>query len=341
MQQSSPEPHSTRQPAARARSPRRPGWIRRHPVLVGLATVGGLLTAATLLNRQLAETAEADNPPLGQFLDVGGVRLHYVERGTGPVLVLLHGNGSMVEDFLSSGLVELAAARHRVIVFDRPGFGHSNRPRDTEWTADAQAVVIHAALGQLGVTRAVVLGHSWGASVAVALGLRHPQMVGGLILASGYYFPTPRVDLLLPSTPAIPGLGDVLSQSVAPLASRAMWPGLMQKMFGPADVPPKFDAFPKEMALRPSQVRAEADETAMMVPVAASASGKYGRLRMPVAVVAGAGDRLIDPEAQSARLHRDIPQSSYHCIEGSGHMVHQTDTVAVMAAVDKIAAQAA
>lgn len=257
------------------------------------------------------------------------------------MLVLLHGNGSMIEDFVSSGLVGLAAERHRVIVFDRPGFGHSSRPRGTEWTADAQADLIHAALAQLGVSRAIVLGHSWGAAVAVALALRHPQAVSGLILASGYYFPTPRLDLLLPATPAIPGVGDILRHTVAPIVSRAMWPLLMRKMFGPAAVPQKFDAFPEEMAVRPSQIDAEAAETAMMVPIAAAACTEYGRLKMPVAVVAGAGDRLIDPGAQSGRLHHDIGQSTYHCVEGSGHMVHQTDTAAVMAAVDEIAAQAA
>ena len=57
-----------------------------------------------LVNRHLAKKAERDNPAAGRFLDVDGVRLHYVERGSGEPLVLLHGNGSMIEDFESSGL---------------------------------------------------------------------------------------------------------------------------------------------------------------------------------------------------------------------------------------------
>jgi pimeloyl-ACP methyl ester carboxylesterase len=68
---------------------------------------------------------------------VQGVRLHYLERGTGTPLVLLHGNGSMIEDFQSSGLVHLAAKKYRVIVFDRPGFGHSERPRHNLDTGSA------------------------------------------------------------------------------------------------------------------------------------------------------------------------------------------------------------
>jgi pimeloyl-ACP methyl ester carboxylesterase len=99
-------------------------------------------------------------------LEVNGLRLHYVERGSGAPLVLLHGNGSMIQDFESSGLIDLAAKNYRVIVFDRPGFGHSDRPRNVVWTPAAQAELVNSALDRLGVSHAIVLGHSWGASVA-------------------------------------------------------------------------------------------------------------------------------------------------------------------------------
>ena len=54
------------------------------------------LTISALVNRLMAKKAERNNPPIGKFVDVGGVRLHYVERGHGEALVLLHGNGSMI-----------------------------------------------------------------------------------------------------------------------------------------------------------------------------------------------------------------------------------------------------
>ena len=162
-----------------------------------------------LVNRRLARNAENDNPPAGQFLEIGGVRLHYVERGAGAPLVLLHGNGSMIQDFESSGLIDLAARNYRVIVFDRPGFGHSDRPRHVVWTPAAQAELINSALERLGVAHAIVLGHSWGASVAVALALKYPTLVQGLVLASGYYYPTFRPDVVAVSGPAVPLVGDV------------------------------------------------------------------------------------------------------------------------------------
>jgi pimeloyl-ACP methyl ester carboxylesterase len=264
-----------------------------------------------LVNRSLAKKAERENPPAGRFIDVHGVRLHYVDRGSGEPLVLLHGNGSMIQDFASSGLIDIAARRHRVIAFDRPGFGHSARPRGTIWTPEAQADLIHRALRQIGISRAKVLGHSWGASVAVALALKHPEMVAGLILASGYYYPTARADILLLSGPAIPVAGDILSHTVSPILGRLLWPLIMRKIFGPANVPAKFRNFPKEMALRPSQIRASSAETALLLPSAFALRGRYASLTMPVVIIAGEQDRLIDIDAQSARLHREVKQSKF------------------------------
>jgi pimeloyl-ACP methyl ester carboxylesterase len=308
-----------------------------HPYVVAAAATAGALAISALVNRHLAKNAENDNPPAGQFMEVNGVRLHYVERGSGAPLVLLHGNGSMIQDFESSGLIDLAAKNYRVIVFDRPGFGHSDRPRNVIWTPVAQAELINSALHRLGVSHAIVLGHSWGASVAVALALKYPKLVQGLVLASGYYYPTLRPDVVALSAPAVPLVGDVLGYTLSPIVSRLMWPLLMAKIFGPRSVPKKFGGFPKEMALRPSQIHASAAESALMIPDAFHFRDEYSNLKMPVVIVAGDEDRLVDIDAQSTRLHRDVPQSRFHRVPGTGHMIHQTATGVVMSAINEVA----
>jgi pimeloyl-ACP methyl ester carboxylesterase len=307
-----------------------------HPYVVAAAATAGALAISALVNRRLAKNAENDNPPAGQFLQVNGVRLHYVERGSGPPLVLLHGNGSMIQDFESSGLIDLAAKNYRVIVFDRPGFGHSDRPRNVVWTPAAQAELINNALHRLGVSHAIVLGHSWGASVAVALALKYPKLVQGLVLASGYYYATLRPDVVAVSAPAVPLVGDVLRYTIAPIVSRVMWPLLMAKIFGPRSAPKKFEGFPKEMALRPSQIRASAAESALMIPGAVEFQDRYANLKMPVSIIAGEEDRLNNIDEQSDRLHGNIAQSKFHRVRDAGHMVHQTATGSVMSAIDQV-----
>lgn len=309
--------------------------LKAHPVVTSIVVA---LAASAILNRVLAKKAERRNPPTGRFITVDGVRLHYLERGTGSPLVLLHGNGSMIQDFESSGLVDLAAKTYRVIAFDRPGFGYSDRPRSTVWTPEAQADLIKAALMQLGVSQPLVLGHSWGTLVAVALALKYPRNIQALILASGYYYPTVRADVLILSPPALPLIGDVLSHTISPILGRLLWPLLLRKIFGPSPVPKKFAGFPEEMAMRPSQIRAAAAETALMIPAAYGFREAYRHLKMPVAIVAGGEDRVSEAQ-QSAELHRDITQSTLRCIPNTGHMVHQTATAEVMSAIDMVTSQ--
>ena len=205
-------------------------------------------------------------------------------------------------------------------------------------TPEAQASLIAAALEKIGVSSAIILGHSWGTLVALALALNHTRHVQALVLASGYYYPTARADVVILSPPAVPIIGDILSHTISPLLSRVMWPLLLKKIFGPSPVPKKFGGFPEEMAVRPSQIRASAAETALMIPSASRLQGGYHQLQMPVAIVAGAQDRLIESE-QAVRLTDDIPQSTLRCIPGTGHMVHQTATAEIMSVIDSVAGQ--
>lgn len=311
---------------------------RRNALLI---VAGAALLASAVAVRNRAQEAERDNPPLGSFIDVEGVRLHYLERGQGQPLVLLHGDGSMIQDFALSGLIDIAAQKYRVIAFDRPGYGYSERPRTTVWTPQAQAELLHFALHRLGIERPIVLGHSWGTLVAISLALQAPEYVKSLVLLSGYYYPTARLDVPLLSPPAIPVIGDLLRYTISPLLGRMIWPAMRRRLFSPAPVPQKFmDDFPAWMSLRPSQLRASAGDAAMMIPAAYALHDRYRDLTMPVVIVAGDSDRHADMHVHSAALHEDIPHSTLHVIHGAGHMIHHVAPDAVMNAIDE-AAQAA
>ena len=297
------------------------------------------LAGAAAFVQMRTRRAEAENPPAGRFVEVDGVRLHYLERGSGEPLVLLHGNGALVEDFALSGLVERAARKYRVIVFDRPGFGYSERPRGRIWTPETQARLLREAFEKLSIEQPVVLGHSWGTLVALALGLDHRRGVRSLVLLSGYYLPTVRADVPLLAPPAMPVLGDILRFTVSPLLGRLMWRGILRKLFGPNRVPEAFESFPEWMALRPGQIRAAAAETAMMIPAAARLRNRYSALDLPVVIIAGEGDRVVDTHYQSEGLHREISGSTLHVIPGVGHMVHHIAPEAVLRAIDEAAGQ--
>ena len=308
-------------------------------VLIVIALVLIFLVIGNLVFSKLAERR---NPPIGMFIDCDGVRLHYIERGdpAAPCVVLFHGNGSMLQDLVTSGLVDLLAQTNRVVCFDRPGFGYSQRPRFRIWNATAQAALFVKALNQLEVRDPVVLGHSWGTLVALALGLRKDFPIRGLVLASGYYFPTPRFDVWLMSGPALPVLGDLLSYTIAPIISWAILPAAFRKIFAPRAVPQRFkNQFPTSLALRPKQLRAAAEESALLIPTAAQLQALYPNIQCQVRIVHGAEDQIIEPK-QSQDLHQALHQSDLRLIQNAGHMVTYADTAAIALAVSLVADRA-
>jgi pimeloyl-ACP methyl ester carboxylesterase len=304
--------------------------------LLGATALAGLASALFIQNRVRA--AERENPPLGHFLDVDGVRLHYVEAGAGPPLVLLHGNMVSGLDFFLGDLVEMLAARHRVIVFDRPGFGYSERPRGGHlWDARAQARLLRRALDVLTAEDPVIVGHSWGALVAVAMALENPARTRGLVLLSGYYYPTARADVALVAPAAVPILGDVLRHTVSPLVARATWSTAVRAMFAPAEVPERFWRFPAWIAARPSQLRATAAEAALMAHSARQLEHRYSSLSVPTVLVAGEQDHIVDVGRHSARLSQDLQNARLVVVPGAGHMIHHSAPSEVRRAIESVA----
>jgi pimeloyl-ACP methyl ester carboxylesterase len=295
------------------------------------------LAASAVVNGINARRAEAKTPPAGAFIEVDGVRLHYVERGEGPAVVLLHGNAVTLQDFQLSGVLDLAAKGHRVLAFDRPGFGYSERPRSTVWTPAAQARLLARALEQLGVGKAVILGHSWGTQVALNMALDHPEAVKGLVLISGYYYGTMRPDVIPASLPAIPVVGEVMAWTISPLMGLLSGPAGLKAAFAPAPVSDKMADFPAGMALRPSQIRATAAEAALMLPAAIALAPRYAELDVPMIIMAGEGDLIVHPAKHAERLAQDITGAELRMVAAQGHMLHFAVPEQVTAALAELA----
>lgn len=280
--------------------------------------------------------AEADSPPGGKFLTVDGIRVHYLELGAGPPVVLLHGNMLRAEDFIASGLLGELAKNHRVIAFDRPGYGYSDRPLARLWTAEAQAALIKRTLAQLGVNKPTVVGHSWGTLVALELALLPEVAVKRLVLISGYYFPTARMDVVLAAPPAIPVLGDILRYTVSALAARMTLNKTIKAMFTPVPVPTNFvPVLDREMLLRPKQIQADAQDAVFMIPGAARLRKHYREIKASVVIIAGEDDGVVDVDTQARKLHGEISGSELTVLPGVGHMAHYAATDRIVGAINQ------
>ena len=292
------------------------------------------LAATAAWVAQRARQAERNDPPKGRFITMDDVRVHYIDHGEGPAVVLLHGVALRLEDFVARGLIERLGDHHRVIAFDRPGFGYSERPRDRLWTADEQASLLERALAQLGVERPIVLGHSWGTLVALALATRNVAAVRKLVLVSGYYYPTLRIDALLAAPRALPIVGDVMRYTIDAIVARLLLGQTFKAMFAPNPVPPNFSqVLDREILLRPSQIKANAEDAAYLLPAVAALRKRYAMLTTPTVILAGRADKVVDPDAHSRRLHGELRNSELHIVPGVGHMVHYAAADAVVNAI--------
>ena len=169
----------------------------------------------------------------------------------------------------------------------------------------------------------VVVGHSWGTLAAQALALADPAAARGLVLVSGYYYPTVRADALLVAPAAVPVLGDVLRHTISPLFGAATLRLLLEGMFAPLPVPERFQqGFERGLAVRPLQIRAQAEDGTGMAREAAPMRDRYGELHLPVMIMAGSDDQVVDVGRHAIRLYQQIAHSELRLVPGAGHMVH-------------------
>ncbi len=298
-----------------------------------------LLTELGSADASVQSSDVASFQPAGRFVAVDGVDLHYVERGRGRPVVFFHGAGGMLDEFFTSPVADLIAARYRVIVFDRPGFGHSTRPHVRFGGPWAQARLLRDALGQLGIERPIIMGHSWGGAMALAFAIQFPKALSALVLLAGWAFPARQAALLLFSLPNAPFLGSFVKRSVWPSLARVLAPEAIARIFAPTPVPAAFTAdFPLELALRPSQLLADAEDMCLLNPCVARLQAHYPEIAVPVELVTGDADTVVDPVEHGMRLASVMPKARLTVLPRVGHMLHHSTPAAILDAVDRAAA---
>jgi len=304
-------------------------------VLIALALVVAASALVLLLARATARHgahSRAAFPPSGVFVDAGGVRVHALDRGTGSPVVMLHGADGTHLDF-SGEVLEAVARTHRAIVIDRPGHGYSDRlPRGTA-TVEAQSDVLHATLRALGVERAIVVGHSWGGALALGHALRHPESTAGIVLLAGLAFDDPGVVGAYHRIPTLPVLGPALAATLLVPLGRVLMAPSLAKAFAPDRVPAGEVASTAAFSLRPAQFEVNAEDMRLVNGSLRALAPGYPSIAVPVVIVAGDADRIVDPERHAYPLHRAIAHSELIVLPATGHQIPHTRPGAVAAAI--------
>jgi pimeloyl-ACP methyl ester carboxylesterase len=289
---------------------------------IGLGAHGLLVGALALFTGWTARRVEQVLPPLGRFIEVDGARLHYVDEGSGPVIVLIHGLAGQMRNFTHS-LLERLQGDHRVIIVERPGSGYSTRAPEASAAIGAQAASIARFLDALAIERPLVVGHSMGGAVALALALNHPTSVAGLALLAPLTHPQDSVPApfqgLAITSPLVRWL--VAWPLAVPLSIVGRNAGLAT-IFGPQAAPSDFATKGGGLlGLRPRSFIAASRDLVAAVDDLAAMPARYAGLNIPVGILFGTGDRILDPAAHGEALAAKLPAAEFEVIDGGGHMI--------------------
>ncbi|WP_293722793.1 alpha/beta hydrolase [Stappia sp.] len=309
----------------------------------GILVLAGVFGGLVLNAQRLGRAAEADYPPVGSFREVDGQRVHFVDltpdgwRAGDPVVIFVHGASGNLRDPRLALEDSLADGGWRRIYVDRPGHGYSERGGDDMYRPKRQAEVIAGLLEQLGIERAVAVGHSWGGAVVAQMALVAPERVGGLVFLAPATHPWPGGVNWYYDATAAPVAGQVFAQAIAPTFASLVAPQAVKGVFEPEAAPRGYgEKIGLPLLFRPDTFRANAMDVAMLKEEVRAARPSYGRILQPAAIVTGDADTVVLPEIHSAGLARDLPNAWRVDLAGAGHMPHHTRPDEVLAEIGKV-----
>ena len=273
-------------------------------------------------------------PPhyLRQSVVVDGTRLNYVSAGSGRPVVLIHGNPGSYHDY-TVAVVERLAQSYYVVAFDRPGHGYSERQDSVNTTVEVQALIIRDALEKLSLNKPVLVGHSWGGSLVLAAAVAYGKDLAGIVLLAPAAYPNASIEWwsVLPHVPLI---GNFVVNTVTPFLGRAMARQSVKRAYDPQEMQKDYVERSLDLWMRPDQIRACAYDERTLGESLTVLSEYYSDIEIPVVIVTGSADRLLDPEEQAYRLHRTIKNSKLIVLPDTGHQLPQTRPDTVISAID-------
>lgn len=307
-----------------------------------------LLSSCAGLAEMRERSAQEDHPPLGRFIDVDGTRVHVWVAGNGPDVVLLHGAGGNLRDF-TFDLAGRLTDRYRVIAFDRPGLGYTERLPGYGALGDTrgesprqQAAFLQEAAAKLGVAQPIVVGHSFGSAVALAWGLNAPDDTAALVLLGGVSNPWPgELGGFYNVTGSAFG-GAAAVPLITALAPQSRVERGVRSVFDPQTAPDGYvDYIGAGLTLRRDSLRANGQQVLTLRPHIVEMSQQYRQtLTMPVEILHGEADTTVPLDVHSIPLSKQLTNGTLTVLPGVGHMPHHARPDVTLTAIDRAAAKA-
>ncbi|MEO0544833.1 MAG: alpha/beta hydrolase [Pseudomonadota bacterium] len=308
--------------------------------IVALCAAGLLVLAG--ITRIQVWLIERQNPPVGMFRTANNTKIHYLDTRPSietaiPPIVFLHGaSGNLNDQHMI--YAPLLADKARLIFLDRPGHGYSTRGPASNAYPDGQASTIAALLDELGIKKAIIVGHSFGGAIAATFALNHPQKTAGTVFLSPVSHPWPGGINWYYDLTAIPFVGWLFSETVALPAGTRRVEGGTKCVFAPNKPTDNYAAeMGAKLVLRPSHFRNNAIEVANLYDYVVKTSPRYTAIKTPSVIITGNKDTIVLASIHSLGLQRDLENAELVWIENLGHKSDHVVPEVVTAAIENVA----
>jgi len=287
---------------------------------------------------------ERKHPPSGSYIDVDGVRLHYLDRVPPnpivaikkPAVVLFHGASGNLLD-MNMALGDELAKNHRVIVFDRPGRGYSARPEDG-YSLAVQARLMHSALEKLGVEKPIIAAQSLGGAVALAYALEFQEDLSGLVLMAPVSHEWPGGIIWYNRIAAKPLIGALFRRTIVPIYAYFEAPKGIDGNFWPQAAPEDYyNATGLDLLFRSKDFQSNAADISHLKTNIINMMQRYDEIDLPTIIYVGTHDTTVSPTIHSYALSKQIPHSQLTILPKTGHGLHHTASAEISASIKHLA----
>jgi pimeloyl-ACP methyl ester carboxylesterase len=271
---------------------------------------------------------------------VNGVRVHYLEAGTGQTVVLIHGNAGSADDY-SYRTIRLLCGEYRILAVDRPGHGKSERLAKDPAGLESQAALLHATLTLLGIKRPILVGHSWGASLALAYALNYQDDIASMILlAPAAYREPEQTHWWMMALVKPPVIGEVSLALGKLVFGKRMLKKELELAFYPQRVPDDYLKSANAWLGR-KELKSYFEDESQLNASLETLSRRYSEIHLPVIIVTGDSDKIVSAQGNAYRLKAAISESQLIELKHTGHEIPQTDPQSIRNALAMVSCSAA
>ena len=279
---------------------------------------------------------EARYPPLGQIVEVNGKRVQAYVTGSGPDLVMIHGSSGNMRDLILA-LEDTLAPHFRVIIFDRPGLGYSDRLSAKGDTFIDQAMILRDAAKKLGADKPIVLGHSLGGIVSMAWATHAPDDLSALVLISPVVMPFETPTSTYYKMNKHPIIGPFINHFIGAFHYEDAIQNGLNEVFAPHPPPAGYrEKMGVELVLRPKTVQNNARQRNQIHAQIRALEADYDNVRVPIEILHGDLDTTVSLKIHAEGLKNRIDDVNVTIWQDQGHMPHHFKQADILDAVQRL-----